>query len=230
MNYLQLCQRTRRESGVSSGDASPASVTGQTGRDLKIVEWVATAWNDIQELHDNWAWMREDYLGTISADTPNYSATSFGITTRFQNWRKDEQSVTIYEDALGVSDESILTFMPWLEYRRKYVIGSQTTNRPLYYSISPDQEMWFGPIPNDTFKVRGEYQKSPQILANNTDIPELPGGDAMHMVIVWNALVLMGEFDEGLMTIQSATRRRSDLLRKIERLHLPTFGWGGPLA
>jgi len=52
MNYLQLCQDTVRESGTISGDATPSTVTGQSGRLLKVVTWVAKAWQQIQNLHD----------------------------------------------------------------------------------------------------------------------------------------------------------------------------------
>lgn len=43
MDYLTLCQKVARESGVVAG-VQPATVTSQTGRLLKIVSWVNDAW------------------------------------------------------------------------------------------------------------------------------------------------------------------------------------------
>ena len=49
MNFLSLCQRLRSEARIPG--TGPSSVTGQTGELAKIVEWITTAYEDIQANH-----------------------------------------------------------------------------------------------------------------------------------------------------------------------------------
>lgn len=215
MNYLQLCQRTVRESGTISGDVTPAKVTEQSGRLLKVVQWVAEAWRQVQNLHDDWCFMRGEFAGAVTDGAPRYTAASFNIA-RFSRWITDPRSVTIYETARGKADESELRFMPWSDYRINFDRGVQQKNRPRVYSISPAGEFCLGPVPNAGFTVRGEYQKSAQNLAANDDVPELPDA-SLHTVIVWKALLLLAQYDEGQWPTGVAVVRCQDDLRSMQK-------------
>ena len=46
MTFLELCRRLARE--VDASGSGPSAVTGQTGENRRIVDWVASAWQDIQ--------------------------------------------------------------------------------------------------------------------------------------------------------------------------------------
>lgn len=229
MNYLQLCQRTVRESGTISGDATPSTTVAQSGRLLKVVDWVAEAWKQIQNLHDDWLWMRAEFSGPATIGTPRYTASSWSLT-RFSRWILDDCSVTIYKTSLGVSDEGALRFIDWQTWRAKYGRGTQTNNRPTEYTISPMGEFCLGPLPDDAYTVRGEYQKSAQALAINADVPELPD-DSLHTVIVWKALMLLGDFDEGAWPVARATVKCSDDLRSMQKYRpVITIGAGASVA
>lgn len=55
MNFLQLCQRLRQETGIS--DSGPSNVTSQTGDMKRLVDWVQDSWMRIQTLHRDWQFM-----------------------------------------------------------------------------------------------------------------------------------------------------------------------------
>lgn len=229
MNYLLLCQRTVRESGTISGDALPASVTGQSGRLLKVVEWVAEAWRQVQNLHDDWKWMRAEFTGTITAGAARYTPASFNLT-RFSKWLCEPRSVTIYDTAKGVADESELKEMSWDDWRINFGRGVQQQNRPRVYAISPTGEFCLGPVPDVPYTVRGEYMKSAQDLTANTDIPELPD-TSLHTVIVWKALLLLAQFDEGQWPTGVASVRCQDDLRSMQKYRPKiTIGAGATIA
>lgn len=232
MNLLQLCQRTVRESGTISGDATPSTVTGQSGRLRKVVDWVPTAWLQIQNLHDDWLWMRAEFSGAVVQGTARYTNTDWSLA-RWSRWITDpDDTMTIYKTALGVSDESVLREITWAQWRAKYGRGTQTQNRPTEFAISPQGEFCLGPVPDASYTARGEYQKSAQELAADADIPELPD-TTLHTVIVWKALLLLSQFDEGTWETSVATVRCQDDLKSMKK-YRPTvtigFGSGASIA
>lgn len=217
MNYLELAQMAARESGTVSGTL-PSSVANQTGRLLKIVNWVDIAWRHIQNKRSAWLWMRADWEGETSAGAARYTAASFNLT-RWAEWIVEDDIVTLYKKSEGVSDEGVILNLPWREYRRLYDRGEQDSDRPVHYSISPAGEFCLGPKPDAVYVVRGEYRKSPQTLSANADTPEMPS--RFHELIAWYALLLLAEHDEGQFHTAIAMRRYRDMMSELERDQLP---------
>lgn len=215
--FLELARKVARESGTVTGNL-PLSVTGQDGRLGKIVYWTADAWRQIQNRHNAWLWMRDEYQDTLSAGAAVYTAASFNLT-RWAAWVADHESTTIYDQALGVVDERPLLFMPWGQYRRSYQRGLQQQNRPRHYSISPAGEICFGPTPDAAYVVRGEYRLAPQELVDNDDVPEMPA--RFHDLIAHLGLLLLAEHDEAGMHMVAAMRRYRELLNELQRDQLP---------
>jgi hypothetical protein len=215
MNYLLLCQDTVRESGTISGDTAPSTVTGQSGRLLKVVTWVAKSWTKIQNLHDDWLWMRAEFSQPTVAGSAKYTSDSWNLT-RWSRWITDDCSVSLYKTSLGVMDEGGLTLIDWQTWRVRYGRGAQVQGRPREYAISPVGEFCLGPIPDTIYTVRGEYQKSAQLLSANSDVPELPDA-SLHTVITWNALLLLAQFDEGNWPTGVAQIRAMDDLASMKK-------------
>ncbi len=233
--YLQLTQDTARESGTVSGTL-PTSVAGQSGRLLKFVKWVATAYEEIQNMEDTWRWLRTEFTGEITSGTARYTDASFSLT-RWAEWITDENvdglegesALSIYKTATGASDEGPIREIPWNVFTSMYVRGSHDNVRPVHYAVSPMGELCFGPTPDATYTVRGEYVKGPQTLAENTDTPEMPG--RFHDVIYHYALVLMAEHDEAPLHIASNMRRFRQLMDALRRDQLPQlYDASGPIA
>lgn len=59
MNYLELCQRVRLECGLAG--AGPTTTQGQVGQLGRIVQWVDTAWEELQNHRSDWWWMKEEF-------------------------------------------------------------------------------------------------------------------------------------------------------------------------
>ena len=208
MNFLALCQRVASESGTINGTL-PTAVTSQTGRLLKVVNWTAEAWNQIQGEHTTWKWMRAEFSGAVLTNTVRYTPASFNLT-RHRAWITDEAhdagAITVYATATGVSDETVLVRADWEDFRAMYLRGSQTAARPIEYAVSPAGELCFGPKPDAAYTAQGEYYKSAQTLSANSDTPECP--EEHHMTIVWRALKLLKIHDEDMVQ----TKRDIDAL------------------
>lgn len=234
MNYLQLCQRVARESGTIAGTL-PTTVTGQSGRLLKIVGWVASAWTSIQTHRGaQWQWMRKSLPTATTLTIPGtacYTAASWNVPDleRWHTDRIDERPVSLYLHAAGVSDEGELQEVSWPDWRRKYGRGAQVPNRPIEYAISPANEMCLGPVPDAAYVVNGEYWKTPQTLAADADVPDLPSRH--HELIVCRALMSLAEHDEAGDAYAAASSNFLRMMADLERDQLPVLGLGGgPLA
>jgi hypothetical protein len=227
--FLQLCQSVARDSGTVSG-TQPTTVTGQTGRLGKIVQFTVQAWTSIQNARGSWLWMRDEFPATALtvAGTARYTGASWNITD-LGEWITEKHGATIYAQAIGVADECEIAFVDWLTWRRFYDRGAQTNNRPTCYTISPAGEFCLGPAPDAVYVVGGEYRQTAQILAANADTPNLPS--RFHDIIKWRALMLLAEFDEAPTAMATAGSNYTRMLGDLERDQLPriTIG-GGPLA
>jgi hypothetical protein len=226
MNFLKLAQRTAWESGTVAGTATPATVTGQSGRLARIVKDVAEAWRLIQIAQPGgWKWQRKQFTGkAVTQSTARYGASGWSLT-RVNRFLCDHEFTgmrpfTIYGVDEGVANEREIAFMPWETYIATYTRGTQEEGPPTEYSISPDGELCLGPIPDDDYTIGGWYLQAPQILADNDDVPEMPGhiADAEedeHMIIVWRAIMLLAEHDEGPAQIVTAKAKYAECYQAL---------------
>lgn len=199
MTYLELCRKVARESGTVSGDDQPTTVTAQTGRLRRIVDWTQDAWAAIQRSRSSWRWMEAEFNapGTIINGLARYTAANFAFA-RFAQWLYDAEDTfsgfVIYDPAIGAADEQPINFVEWHEFRRRYLWGSHENDRPQVFSISPAQELVLYPTPDKTYGVRGRYKKSVQVLAADGDTPEMPSD---HHDLIWRgALLYLAAYDE----------------------------------
>ncbi len=215
--YLELCQKVARESGTIAG-VLPTAVTGQTGRLLKVVNWVNDAWSEIQNMHAAWLWMRSEFSNDLSTNTMKYTAASFNLTD-FARWVEDPGSVTMYLTATGVSDEGELENVPYDQWRRTYDRGTQTANRPTQWTVTPSLEFAVGVKPDLVYTVRGEYYLGNQALAANGDTPNCPA--RFHDLIVWKALMKLYASDEATEQLEEVKDLYEPLLFALVRDQLP---------
>lgn len=224
MNFLELCAEVARESGAVG--SAPAAVTAQTGRQAKVVAWVRQAWEDIQTDNPYWTFLRKEFSGTLSANVMEYAASALGITD-FAEWNvdtEDYQPVTLYTSG-AQANEVALRFIAYQSWRTVYNRGSHDAMQPVHYSISPSKTFLVGPKPNAGYIVRGEYQRSPQVLAANNDEPILP--TRFHGAIVWRACMMLAEHDEAPTAFAVAARKYGAFLLNMERDLLPAVELGG---
>jgi hypothetical protein len=223
--YLSLCALLARRSGVIG--AAPSSVLNQTGKQANCVDWVSDAWRRIQQIHpSDWTFLQGEWEGSLTQGNSTYSAVTLGIATRFGSWKGDRPSdrglyrpVTYYDPLLGAEREAALSQISFAAWRDRYDRGDQTPGPPLYYAIAPDQTLRFGPAPDMTYTVRGEYLKAPQILAANEDVPDLP--EQFHQIIVDRAIMIISEYDEAPAALAGAIRSFNETLSAMNRTLLP---------
>lgn len=205
MTYLELCKAVCREAGIPNGENAISAVTSQTGELQRIVNYVKSAWKETQNMYQSsgqyWRWMRRGFTLTLSSGTAEYAYTdatddvTAAAIARFRKWTIDNPNdpPKIYLTSGGVGGEGWLHFIDWDSFKYLYRIGTQNNGQPIHVTISPQNKLVFGPTPDDTYTVTGDFLLSAQELSAAGDEPECPS--SFHDLIVWAALKRYGLFE-----------------------------------
>ena len=190
MNYLQIVQRVHSESGRST--AAPTSVVGANDRHVRLFNWVADAWRDLQGERD-WRWMRNTLDAALTANQQTYSGADLGAT-RFGRWRKEDHDYSPYVYVDGAPNAMWpLAFWQLDQMRARFIYRTWGASTPIAWSYNEANELLIGPQPALPYKLRIEYWKEPSELAADADTPDMP--DRFHMLLVWAALQEVAKFD-----------------------------------
>ena len=223
MNFLALCQRLRQEAGISG--TGPTAVTGQSGMLKRVVDWVTAAYEDIQNRHATWRFLREDFSFSTIASTQEYTPASIPITDHAQ-WI--EEDIRIYQN---VGDEFLLHDPPWDEFRLAYMYGSNRTltGKPIAVAVKPKNNglhLW--PIPDAVYTCAGEYYTIPDVMSADGDTPAFPA--RFHMAIVWRALMFYGAWAAAMEKYDHGENEFDILFPQLENDQLEQVIYGEPLA
>lgn len=217
MTYLELCVRAREEAGITG--SGPTSVTGQTGQLLRLVNWVQQAWVEIQLMRPNWNFMHAEFSFDTVAETRDYLAADYSIAD-MKLW--DENSFIAHEAAIGESSQFPLIYLPYGKWRDTYRVGMnvRTSDKPVYITVLPTNEVRFEPKPDKIYTVEGDYKRSSQTLtADDDELTSFP--DDFHMIIVWQALKYYGFYESAPEVLEEAEVNFDNLLYRLELEQLP---------
>jgi hypothetical protein len=231
MNYLQLAQRLAVECGVAGG--GPSTVVGQAGMYAKLVNWVNDAWLEIQGMHDSWGWMRQPFAFNTVANTGDYppatttnTVTGLPLTDLRYWWPETFRCQRV---SIGVQDEQWLVEWEYQVFRNTYRFNVQVPGRPVVFAINPNAKViLLGQVPEDVFKVSGEYQQLPSSLSADTDTPGMPAH--LHLAIVYKAMQFYGLYEAAPEVLSKGNTEFSRLMNQLEREQLQPIYLGNPLA
>lgn len=234
MDFLALCKATAVECGTVAGVPSLTTVVGASGRVAKLVNAVSNAWMDIQNERTDWLWMRRRFTGALIIDQLEYTAAQINAAlTRVGRWEKGtigRRTFSIYDPAIGASDETKIDYIPYEQWADMYDFGEHDSNRVIHWTITPENKVAVGPKPDKAYVIRGDYRLKPQVLSGNTDTPEMP--DEFHRVIVWEAIRLLARGDEAFDAITASGLEYDRLRNALVNQQTPEISMhgGGPLA
>lgn len=237
MNYLQLCQKTAQECGVSG---TISTTTGQVGSLGRIVSWVGDSWNDLQIQHDDWDWMRSsNLLGagvtfTTVAGQASYplgtGAGTVGVAVdSFGKW--DLGTFRCYPTSVGVSGEMSLDDVLFDVWRDAYMMGAMRSvqTRPVAIAVGSNQSLNLGPPPNDLYTITGDYFTAPNVMTADTDLPTgLPL--RFHDLIVYMAMAQYAGYESAPEVMSRALVGSGRAMNQLEIARMPKMGWGPALA
>lgn len=203
MNFLQLCQRLRQETGIS--DSGPSNVTGQTGDMKRLVDWVNQSWVRIQGIGQwNWMWKEGEVL--VPANTNTATTTDRLIEG------------TIYLDGNALT---LVSYPKFRDLTKLQDIGT-------LIAYKPDGTLILSSTSTVDRTLVYEAYRQPQRMVNGVDVPAIP--EPYRMLIVWGALLEYAMFDEAPELAQKARLNYEQLLAELQRNTLPEMLASSPLA
>jgi hypothetical protein len=138
MNFLVLVQELWRESG--SGGRMPATVTGQAGEALRLVNWIRQADLYIQTLYTDWNFLWAQ--GSFTTEAGTFLYTPAEPVGRFDRdaWRVDGELVCAHEyiDVKGIARE-------------------QSTGAPYQVVMMPNKSIRLDVTPDNEYLVEYDY-------------------------------------------------------------------------
>ena len=202
MNFLELCQRLRQEVGAAGN--GPAAVTSQSGEYARLVTWIRTAWQEIQN-ERRWAfdWVR----GEVDLNTLD---TTYPLPNDFDVWEAD--SLKFGTDKIEV--------VSWSELE-----PASTLSRVV---IAPDGVLHLNSPPKADDILHFEYWRTPQDLVTASDVPRLPV--RFHMVIVYRAMLQYALYENASEVAQQASLNEARLMNRMMESQLPAIDLPEPLA
>jgi len=233
--FLQLCQDTAREAGISG--TGPVTTIGQTGLNADVVRWVKNAYTELQNRNGgHWRWLRHEFtLPTVdTVDTYAWDqavdSTTGNPITRFSEWRFNDKRTPpkIYLTSSGAGTQTWMSVAPWDWFQQIYKISNQVDSYPAHITFNPQDEIVVGPAPNGLYTITSEYYRSPQILALDADVPEMPV--QFHNLIVWLALEHYGYRQSAPEVLEHSEKMTRKYMRQLERNQLEQFSLARPLA
>jgi hypothetical protein len=220
VNYLQLAQSVKRESGLSGG--GPISVVTATGDDARIFQWVNWAHRDICLMHESWLFRRGSALGQTSSMAMPHDLIAPGFAlSDFADWKPEnnEYKPSAWRVSDGQQAEKTLSYLMWDEFRARYVMGSHDAGAVTHWTTDPSGQLMVGPTPDSAHMVRADYIKDVVDMTADTDTPMIPA--RFHNLIVWRALVEYGGFDAAAEVYQRADRNYATGLSALLQAQLP---------
>lgn len=224
MTFLELVNFVRQECDVSMADLS--TLSGVVGEDKRIMNWVIRSWNDIQNKHIDWKFLRGTFSFVTTANDGSYSSSDAGISTRFRYWARDY--CTVYLTASGVNDQTEIRWLDYETFRSYYLTGTQSNQRPQHFTAGLSNELLLGPAPDSAlYTIAGQYVKAPQVLNDSTDIPDLP---EQHEVIAYLAMTKYGNFEVAQEVIARGKAEYRRIMADLRLRYLPEIQLSPPPA
>jgi hypothetical protein len=128
-----------------------------------------------------------------------------------------------------VQDEQWLVEWEYQIFRNTYRFNLQVNGRPVVFAEKPNgRAVMLGSLPDDVYKIMGEYQTKATNLVADTDVPEMP--EAYHLMIVYKAMQSYGLYEAAPEVLSRGQIEYQKLLTQIEREQIPDVYLGQPLA
>jgi len=166
--YLELVRNTRILCGMQG--TGPSSVATAQGPEEILAHFVRDSYIDIQNLREDWEWMEASGSFSTEADKDTYNAMDifFSSTLPLKKYQKDSFIIEANRSKryLQFIDRNVL---------EAETLNSTQTGVPTRFTIDPSTfSVILKDTPDGVYTVSFRYQKNPQILSADSDVPKLP--------------------------------------------------------
>jgi hypothetical protein len=228
VNFLDLAQDLRQETGITGNDGTPVSCQNQAGEMKRVVDWITKANEKVQNKHENWDFLRDDFTFPTLIGQNTYLPTGVSLTT-LNRWKID--TLRCYLTAAGTSDEMRMYFVDYDDFRDLYLFSANRTvpGRPVKFTVRPkDKAIITWPSADQPYTISGEYWKSAQAMTKDADVPAFPS--QFHRILVFRGMMFYGAFEAAPEVYAAGESEFNRLMGELEADQLPPIGTAGAMA
>ena len=211
MNNLGLCQRLRRECGISG--TGPASVEGQTGEMGRLVGWIDQAVIEIETSAD-------DFYFMMGLDE---SLTTSGKNIAAPDDFAEPIALVIIDD----TQLSELKYIDPQEFDERLRTTIDSPNKPSFYTVK-GSVILFNCTPDQAYSIKLEYTLLPAELTENEHVPRIP--ERFRMVIVYKAMEYYAHYENAPEVASRGKVGYDEMYAKMCRSQRPPMTFAGPVA
>lgn len=205
--YLELVQNLHTEVGAAG--EPPSTVLNQRGEAARLVNWIKRADEYIQEMWENWKFLRVVYDESTTA-----SAVALPILQDVSFW--DNFSFKIYDTVTDLPDD----LLEVVEYDAiKNELRDVEENRPFRVIIMPDNTLEVEPTPDDAYRITADAYIAPTLLAADDDISSIP--TKFHQAILGRAMILYANYENAPEIKTQGQEIYSEQLTRLQNNQLP---------
>lgn len=220
-NYLELTQTTRLLCGMQG--VGPSSVTAAQGVEGVLVRFVRDAYVDIQNMREDFRWMEAAQSFSTIADQDEYNMQEiFGVSS--PPLKKYQKPSFIITNSAG--KKNYLAFVERNVLEARYLNNTQT-KLPIQYTIDPPtNNLILKSTPDGVYNVDFRYQKSPEILSLDAQVPALPL--SFHNLIVYKATEKMAIYLGVPEIFREYSTEVAKMSGQLMRMELPKMRMSAP--
>ena len=172
------------------------------------------------------------YVVNPTTNTFQVSATAGGAAIATTGTQSGVHSMTSNNTTIfsGMASEIFMSYTEYDRWRNAYEYGAlrQVATRPIEITITPLQDLAFGPIADAGYTIVGDYYSVPTELVAATDIPALP--TQFHLAIVYKSMLAYGMYESAGEVVQRAQMELDKWMRRIHIDQIKEITTCGPLA
>ena len=198
----------------------PASVLGQVGENLRVVNWVRDAWLEIQRKHaasdairPHWKflWGHKEIETTTVVDG---ESASISLGSNVQSILPG--TILVRKATEGDSAYETLPFFDYRSNAGLFRHGLRTDmGPPEMCTRNPLGALLIVPEPDQKYHFHMEIYQSPQTLVENLDVP-LVAGEDQQMVIIYRALIAYAREEDAPEILAVAPSQYEEGMRALE--------------
>lgn len=212
--FIELVKVARLLSGMQG--VGPSSVKDNQGIEEVLVRFVRDAYVDIQNLREDWKWLEASRTFSTVQGQDTYSILDiFGSSTLpLKKYHLDSLVIT---DEVG--QKRYLRYSDRDALEQRY-LNSDDEQLPSFFTVDPSTKgLILKPIPDGVYSISLRYQKVPEILTENSDVPSLP--ISFHNLIAYKAVEKMAVYLSSPETFSNYSLETSKMLGQLMRTELP---------
>lgn len=204
--FLELVQDLHRESGAAG--QAPTTVVNQRGEYNRLVNWIRDADTYIQDLWENWKFMRARYNEDTQADN---NALPVGINVAFY----DEDTFKLIES--GQTQEDLIEVVEYDAIKGE--VRDTQTGVPYRVIIMPDGTLEVDPVPDGAHTVKCDYYQNAIEMTGNDSVSIIPA--RFHKAILGYALILYANYENAAEIKRQGEEIFSLQMTRLENSQLP---------